>query len=303
LKQVIFVIDSNAAVQALANLALAPIGLEIKQFNTGDKVAEKIQSLHPKIVICSNEMLGLEPLALCRKLKQEDASLGFILLVSNEMFDAVSPQAKLAGADDIISKPFRSEDLRHAVQKLLTNQMRLPLAHTPMSAEIAVVIKDDLLRKMLSLYLGKQQLEFKLFTSETELEEDLKNNSYQGIIIEEQEGLKISKDLNKENQSKSVIIPRPLSEKILDSKLLSFFEKKPLLIVNQKPLHRRERTALSALIASSVFDELLQSPYLTERNWDELINCISKKILSLCNEYDPTSYNTPQKERAKNVFR
>src|SRR5204862_1068969 len=101
--------DDSAAIQKVIELTCADEGMQVFTVGDGRLALEALEQIAPDIVIADVFMPELNGYELCRFIKQNEhyAHTPVILLVSSfEPFDEA--EARRAGADDIVTKPFQS---------------------------------------------------------------------------------------------------------------------------------------------------------------------------------------------------
>ena len=116
--------DDSAAVQKVIELTFADEGMEVVSVGDGQSALERLEHVVPDIVLADAFMPGLSGYELCRSMKGDDrfAQIPVMLLVSSfAPFDEV--EARRAGADDIMTKPFSSiRQLVSRVDSLLSGK-------------------------------------------------------------------------------------------------------------------------------------------------------------------------------------
>src|SRR5688572_12387649 len=98
--------------------------MEVVTVGDGQEALEKLHQCRPDVVLADIFMPGLDGYALCRYIKDNKRFEGVpvILLVGSfEPFDEA--EAKRAGADDVVTKPFQSiRDLVNRVGSLVSHE-------------------------------------------------------------------------------------------------------------------------------------------------------------------------------------
>ena len=101
--------DDSAAVQKVIELTFADEGMEVVSVGDGQSALEKLEHVRPDVVLADAFMPGLNGYELCRSIKDDQrfSQIPVMLLVSSfAPFD--EDEARRAGADDIMTKPFQS---------------------------------------------------------------------------------------------------------------------------------------------------------------------------------------------------
>lgn len=122
-KRKLLLADDSITIQKVVNLTFADEGIEVIAVGDGDSAMRKFDEFMPDLVMADVNMPGLNGYEVCRIIKQteETHNIPVILLVGSfEPFDET--EAKDAGADDFLTKPFQS--IRQLVNKVtdLLNQ-------------------------------------------------------------------------------------------------------------------------------------------------------------------------------------
>ena len=101
--------DDSAAIQKVIELTFADEGMQVFSVGNGRLALETLEQVAPDVVLADVFMPELNGYDLCRSIKQNArfARTPVMLLVSSfEPFD--EDEARRAGADDIVAKPFQS---------------------------------------------------------------------------------------------------------------------------------------------------------------------------------------------------
>jgi CheY-like chemotaxis protein len=101
--------DDSAAIQKVIELTFADEGMQVFSVGNGRLALEALEQVAPDVVLADVFMPELNGYDLCRSIKQNErfARTPVMLLVSSfEPFD--EDEARRAGADDIVAKPFQS---------------------------------------------------------------------------------------------------------------------------------------------------------------------------------------------------
>ena len=122
-KRKLLLADDSITIQKVVNLTFADEGIEVISVGDGDSAMRKFDEFMPDLVMADVNMPGLSGYEVCRIIKrtEETQNIPVILLVGSfEPFDEA--EAKDAGADDFLTKPFQS--IRQLVNKVtdLLNQ-------------------------------------------------------------------------------------------------------------------------------------------------------------------------------------
>ena len=117
-KSIVYVVDDDISIRdALQNL-LRSVGLTVKTFGTPQ---EFLASQRPETAGClvlDIRLPGLSGMDLHRRLIESDTPIPVIFITAHGDIP-MSVQAMKAGALEFLTKPFRDQDLLHAVQEAI----------------------------------------------------------------------------------------------------------------------------------------------------------------------------------------
>ncbi|HKP36013.1 MAG TPA: response regulator [Pyrinomonadaceae bacterium] len=138
--------DDSIAIQKVIDLTFTDEGMEVTTVGDGQDALDKLDQITPDVVLADIFMPGVDGYELCKFIKQSERFSGvpvMLLVGTFEPFDEA--EARLAGADDVVTKPFQSiRQLVSRVGSLLGNE----------SAE-----KDDMGQPQSTLGLRTQPIE------------------------------------------------------------------------------------------------------------------------------------------------
>jgi CheY-like chemotaxis protein len=101
--------DDSIAIQKVIDLTFTDEGMEVTTVGDGQDALEKLNQFTPDVVLADIFMPGVDGYELCRFIKEDERFRGvpvMLLVGSFEPFDEA--EAKRAGADDVVTKPFQS---------------------------------------------------------------------------------------------------------------------------------------------------------------------------------------------------
>jgi len=101
--------DDSVAIQKVIDLTFTDEGMQVITTGDGKDALEKLNHSKPDVVLADIFMPGVDGYQLCKFIKQSEQFRGvpvMLLVGSFEPFDEA--EAKLAGADDVVTKPFQS---------------------------------------------------------------------------------------------------------------------------------------------------------------------------------------------------
>jgi signal transduction histidine kinase/streptogramin lyase/FixJ family two-component response regulator len=140
----VLVVDDMADNRAVLVKQLSPLGFEVAEASNGREGVTQANNFAPEVIIVDLMMPDMDGLALIRHLRQEPAVKDKVIIVSSaSVFEDDRQKSLVAGGDDFLAKPVKTEALlemlqrhlnlkwRYADQKELKESLRSP---TPLSA-------------------------------------------------------------------------------------------------------------------------------------------------------------------------
>jgi CheY-like chemotaxis protein len=135
----ILLADDSVTIQKVIELTFMDEDFAVTPVGNGDEALAKLPEVQPDLVIADVHMPGANGYEVCRRAKAARPSIPVLLLVGTfEPFDEV--QARAAGADAHLKKPFDSQELLTLVQQLLE---RAPAGAAPTIAAAPVAAAPE----------------------------------------------------------------------------------------------------------------------------------------------------------------
>jgi DNA-binding response OmpR family regulator len=106
----ILVVDDERPIRELVDLFLARVGYKAIKASSGREAIEVAAKENPRLIILDMRMPGLHGLDTCRELRSRQETRGIPILVLTG-YTENEREALDAGADDLMTKPFRPEEL------------------------------------------------------------------------------------------------------------------------------------------------------------------------------------------------
>jgi len=298
-------IDNNQTVQALAQLALEQVGISVEMVTDPSAALPLAQKIKPDLVICNRDVKGIDPFIVCEQLKLAAPNLKFILLASGQSASAIAREAQGSGIDEVLLKPFKSEQLKSAAQRLLggaTAGAAVP-AENPL---LYVLVSDPFYRRVLELFFDDRRVELKAIENGAFADGKFSFVN-QSAILDSQAALSIPDQVVQLRESTIIadfdviaemraqfpvaaILPRPLTCEALVNRFNKIYPEKPKDKA-PPPLSPTEQAVLSAKISASVYERLLSSRALRERNWDEAGDSAVEELVRICKKFDLVTRN------------
>lgn len=120
----VVVVDDSVSVCRAIERMLAPRGHRVVALYSGEEALAALADERPDLVVCDVVLPDIEGMAICRFVRESPALAGTaVLLISGLVTDEVRRQARQAGADGLLSKPFRGDALLAEVDTLLARTL------------------------------------------------------------------------------------------------------------------------------------------------------------------------------------
>jgi two-component system cell cycle response regulator len=105
------VADDSRVYRTLVESVLAPQGYTVVFAGNGREALEAMAEHQPSLVITDWEMPDITGIELCKRLRNEQGSYTYIILLTSNTEKDQVVQGLAAGADDYLTKPFHSGEL------------------------------------------------------------------------------------------------------------------------------------------------------------------------------------------------
>lgn len=156
-KKMILVIEDNRDLQSFLRQLLEDQGYDVHSAGDGLEGVEKAEELIPDLVISDVMMPKMDGLQVVQKLKSTFATdhIPIIMLTAKVSFDSMVDGLSV-GADDYLSKPFKSQELMLRVTNLLQRQEKLRAKYQEQVQDepLKISVKDPLIQKIEALILS-----------------------------------------------------------------------------------------------------------------------------------------------------
>jgi len=122
----ILVVDDDPQIRRVLKVTLSGQGYEVDDARNGDAALEKLRESRFDLVLLDINMPGMGGLEACRAIRSGSEIAIIMLTVRDDEADIVA--ALDAGADDYVTKPFKSPELSARIRAALR---RAPWGHGP----------------------------------------------------------------------------------------------------------------------------------------------------------------------------
>jgi len=117
----ILVIDDSASLREVVSIALQCAGYEVVQAADGKQALDKLDGSRIHLAICDVNMPVMDGISFVKEAKKR-AEYRFmpIIMLTTESRESRKQEGQMAGAKAWVVKPFRPEQMLHAVAKLIS---------------------------------------------------------------------------------------------------------------------------------------------------------------------------------------
>jgi len=116
----ILVVDDSATVRQQIRATLSTAGFEVVEAVDGQDGLDKIESTRPALVLCDVNMPRLNGLEMLTRLGTPQLATLPVIMLTTEGQPSLIKKARDAGARGWIVKPFNTDQLVKAVQRLVS---------------------------------------------------------------------------------------------------------------------------------------------------------------------------------------
>ncbi len=118
-RRILVIDDEEVIISSIVNI-LQPFNFVVSGVTSTEKALEKIPVVQPELIILDLNIPSIGGEKLCKKLKSQDSTKDIpIIILTVEDTPEMKIQRLTEGADDYITKPFNSEELRARVNAIL----------------------------------------------------------------------------------------------------------------------------------------------------------------------------------------
>ena len=117
----ILVIDDSASLRQVVSIALGGAGYEVVCAEDGQEALNKMDGGKFHLAICDVNMPVMDGITFVKEAKKlADYRFMPIIMLTTESRESRKREGQMAGAKAWVVKPFRPEQILHAVSKLIT---------------------------------------------------------------------------------------------------------------------------------------------------------------------------------------
>ena len=112
----LLVVDDEPGICDILKKTFAPVGFKVLTATNGQEALALVKKEKPKIIFLDIRMLGMSGLEVLKEIKKIDDSAK-VIMVTVVDDDKTRKEAKDAGADEFVVKPFISDYLEEVVRR------------------------------------------------------------------------------------------------------------------------------------------------------------------------------------------
>ncbi|MDH4189748.1 MAG: response regulator [Betaproteobacteria bacterium] len=116
----IMVIDDSASLREVVSIALKAAGYDVTEAVDGQDALAKLDGNKVNLVICDVNMPVMDGITFVKEIKKRaDYRFVPVMMLTTESRESRKEEGQRAGAKAWVVKPFRPEQILHAVSKLM----------------------------------------------------------------------------------------------------------------------------------------------------------------------------------------
>ncbi|MDD5513485.1 MAG: response regulator [Candidatus Omnitrophica bacterium] len=112
----ILAVDDEPGICNILKKIFSPLGFTVLTATNGADALEIVKKEKPKVIFLDIRMLGMSGLDVLAEIKKIDASAKVIMVTVLDD-EKTKAEARRLGADDFVTKPFRSDHLEELVRQ------------------------------------------------------------------------------------------------------------------------------------------------------------------------------------------
>jgi response regulator RpfG family c-di-GMP phosphodiesterase len=151
----ILVVDDDPSLRLLLRTTFAAAEFAVEEADSAETASGVIRFWRPSVVILDIGLPGTDGIAFCRKLKRDAEGSPVVILLTGS--DNGESEAKAAGADGILHKPFSPLELLGTIDRL-TGAGRQLSVEAPRSDDEQILIYARDLARLLDVERGQRRL-------------------------------------------------------------------------------------------------------------------------------------------------
>jgi DNA-binding response OmpR family regulator len=144
----VLTVDDSRAIRLIVSKVLLEMGLEVSEAEDGEKGLAVLKEVPIDLVVLDVTMPVLDGPGMLARMRQAGDRTPVLILTTESKRSIVSELIKL-GIEDYILKPFKNEDIRAKIERILKGRLPVPAAKgseevTPNGPRTDVLVVDDM---------------------------------------------------------------------------------------------------------------------------------------------------------------
>jgi len=121
MKKKILIVEDEPSLLKLESILLTLKGYEVKGVEDGQAALDAVATMKPDLLLLDIMLPKINGFEVCRQIKANEATchIPVIMLTAKKSNEDLA-KGKQVGADDYITKPFKSENVINTIQRLLS---------------------------------------------------------------------------------------------------------------------------------------------------------------------------------------
>ena len=116
----ILVIDDSASLREVVSIALRSAGYDVVEAGDGKEALSRLDGSKLHLVICDVNMPVMDGISFVKEIKKRpDYRFVPVIMLTTESRESRKQEGQIAGAKAWVVKPFRPDQILHAVSKLV----------------------------------------------------------------------------------------------------------------------------------------------------------------------------------------
>jgi len=121
MKKKILIVEDEPSLLKLESILLTLKGYDVKGVGDGQAALDAVATMKPDLLLLDIMLPEVNGFEICRQLKANEATCNIpvVMLTAKKSKEDID-RGKQVGADDYITKPFKSENVVTTIQRLLS---------------------------------------------------------------------------------------------------------------------------------------------------------------------------------------
>lgn len=121
MKKKILIVEDEPSLLKLESILLNSRGYNVKGVGDGQAALDAVATMKPDLVLLDIMLPNINGFEVCRQIKENEATCHIlVIMLTAKKSDEDLAKGKQVGADDYITKPFKSEKVVKTIQRFLS---------------------------------------------------------------------------------------------------------------------------------------------------------------------------------------